>query len=127
MPEGMKPTEFKTRTLDLIESVDLAYTLLAPTDRGEIPVGLMICAVNGHRLQPHVLWFAWASPRNRLESVVNFINEMRKIWNIGISVEAGDWEFFTHVCRHGILERIGKWKGYFTDGDAMLYQSRRPK
>ena len=127
MPKGMKPREFKEQTLSLIEAVDLAYTLIAPTGRGEIPIGLMLCALSGHRLQPHVLWFEWASPRNRIESVVNFINEMRRMWNIGIAAEETYWPFFNHVCRHGILQRIGKWFDYYADGDALLYQSRKPK
>ncbi len=123
LDEDLDPVEFKTRALEFIGLLDDAFTLFAQTGRGEIPVGLMMVGLSEHRMEPHVFWFSWASARNKLESTVNFINEMRGMWKVHIVAEEKYWPFFVHVCRYGIMKRVGKLEGWYAKGDAMMFLS----
>lgn len=122
--ENLTAAEFNDKAIQFLLGFDQTYTLTAATGRGDIPVGLVVAAVEDHRMQPHVLWFAWASARNKIESAVNFINQMRPIWKVIITVEEKNWGFFTHVMKHGVLDRCGKINGYYGNGNAMIFYSK---
>ena len=75
---------------------------------------------------PHVIWFDWASPRNIIESTVNFLKDLVKDGNVVIFSERKTMFFFSHMARYGILNRRGTLKNYFSDGgDAIIYQGRK--
>jgi len=75
---------------------------------------------------PHVTWFSWATPRNKIESTVNFLKDLVKDGNVVIFSEKKTMYFFSHMARYGILDRRGTLKKYFPDGgDAIIYQGRK--
>lgn len=79
----------------------------------------------GHRvLEPHAQWFPWATPRQRLETIVKYVSEMRKTALLTIFSRMSDKDFYTHVCRYGIARRVGTIDGYFGDDPAALFQSK---
>lgn len=41
------------------------------------PVGVVAAISNGYLYQPHVEWFHWATPRNKLRSAVMFFQKFR--------------------------------------------------
>lgn len=75
---------------------------------------------------PHVIWFGWATPRNRIESTINFLKDLVKDGNVIIFSKRETIFFFSHMARYGILDRRGTLKKYFPDGgDAIVYQGRK--
>src|SRR6185437_6417133 len=107
-----------------------AFVMQAPVpDRGIIPVGIATVWYS-IRLPPHVreihcTWFAWATPRNKLESAVNFIYRMRMGNTLFWPSRSETIRFFDHVAHYGIARRVGTFKNYFGKGvDAAMFQSR---
>lgn len=127
MPRDMDPKRFREKVEEDMAGFHFAYVLTSRTGRGETPIGLMVGFISGHRMEPHVFWFPWASARNRIETMANFFNEMRRMWLILIWCREKDWPFFTHLMRYAILDRVGKVPSFYSAGeDAMLFRSREP-
>ncbi len=103
------------------------WMLEAPVGGKLTPVGLMVAAVVEHRMEPNVYWFPWASMRNKLETVVKFINFMRRHYLVIVMHPVAMKPFFEAVARHGVLTRAGVIPGYYADADAMFWWSPRPK
>lgn len=78
-----------------------------------------------HLMEPHVYWFPWATPRNRVEGATKFLNVMRKVWTILIYAEDKDHAFFKRIERYGVLRQVGKIHNYFeSGGTASVFQTR---
>lgn len=117
---------------DLLVRFHNIWTLIAGTERGEMPVGLVL------GFWPHpdefnvpfmildsFVWFPWASKRNRTEAAVNFINDARaEIPMLGF-VRPDDMSFFNMIAKHGIVRRVGTSHEIF-DGKAAIYETRTP-
>lgn len=90
-----------------------------------VPMGVAKANISGHRMEIHVHWLPWATRRNVLESTVRFLANMRK--EFLVLVFAGDEtkKFYEHVSRYGVLKRVGKITGYYSNGnDAILFQTK---
>lgn len=133
MPEGLRPRGFDLKFYEAAAFVEEIYTLTARHDGGRRPVGLILARIAEEpdmapRIEPHLLWFPWATPRNKLETSVKWLAEMRLKYLVLIMTPLKDKIFFTHLCRHGVLRVIGKIHFLFgEDDDGMAYQSTRPK
>ena len=99
----------------LLKRYDFEWTLLAECARGVVPVG-MVMAFQGHKdpsIAPFlvvgdIIWFPWASRRNKVESAVYFFTHARKIFPF-IDYAHGEVNkrFFEMLSRHGVMRRIG--------------------
>lgn len=122
----MNAREFLENMAVLVSNIDSFDILFAPTERGTIPVGIVAGELTAHRMTPEFIFFPWASPRNRLESIVNYINEFRRGFLIMIAVPEEEWRFCTHLLKYGILKRVGKIDDYYSlDEPMMLFVSKR--
>ena len=93
---------------------------------GQAPVCVTFVDKSQLAFFPHVIWFDWATPRNIIESTVNFLKDLVKDGNVVIFSEKENMFFFSHMARYGILDRRGTLKKYFPDGgDAIIYQGRK--
>lgn len=102
------------------------FTVLASTSRGKIPVCVVVAAIKKHIMEPHVIWFPWASPRNKIEADVAFFQKFRDQYMMMIHSPKEAWEFHDHICRYGVIRRIGYVAHWFDwDKPAMVFQSRR--
>jgi len=102
------------------------FTLLAPVDGKVIPIGLVGAEVRGKTMEPHAAWFKWASPRNKLTSLVNIGNEIRKVFTILVVAKEDSRAMYVQLCRYGLGRQVGKIHDYFEDGDTVsLFQSRK--
>ena len=77
-----------------------------------------------------IIWFRWSTPRKILETYVNFVNEVRKTVydesgnNMILEFAAEkDQAFFDHVCKYGIMRRVGTSHEIY-DGKCLIYESR---
>lgn len=127
-PPGLESSEFRSVILavlaDLLSRGGEGWIFLAETERGSIPVGLIIGFPNRGHCEPHLFWFPEASARNKLECCVKWLHEVKRRWKIDIWVRASQTSLFEHLCKYGLIRTVGKYRGCFEDGeDAFIYQS----
>lgn len=112
----------------LANHYDRAYTLFAKTKEGKRPAGIVLMHQPDKRAavlwMADVLWFPWATPRNKLESIVNFMNIMRKDWLVMEFAVPDEAAFFDHVCRYGVMRRAGTIFDLYTV-PAAVFQTRK--
>ena len=109
----------------------VAYTLIAtPPGKDTMPVGIVfgIKPFFGHQILwiGDFIWFPWASSRNKLETAVHFLNQMRKDWTVVGFAEPDVIPFFEHVCRYGVSRRAGTLFDLFEEGARGVFQTRKP-
>lgn len=118
--------ELRLRINMILEHSREAYLLYGNVkDRGLAPVGWMLTKSDGYRVEPHVEWFPWSSDRAKLEACVAFLNKLRKTHLALLHIHLEERGFFDHMCRYGILRRVGTVQDYFReDVHAAHYQTR---
>ena len=125
--EGLSIEEFDTKMTNeivgLIQNQGDAEVLFAKTTHGMIPVGLMTVLYGFHHIEPHVIWFKEASARNKLECTAQFLVSMKRGSSIMIASKPENVTFFGHLCKYGILRRIGTFRDYWEGGNAVFFQS----
>jgi len=118
--------EFNLRLFQTIEETDRTYIFVAPTNNGTIPVGMVSGTFNGPIFfVGNALWFKWASDRNKLESAVHFLNELRKEYVVVIHNHMDDKQFYEVVAKHGVIRRVGRLYDVFEDCPAQIWQTRK--
>jgi len=94
-------------------------------------VALVTMETDGWKLQPHVDFMPWASPKNMLLSTVAFFQKIRYDSSVGVClVHARGKTLFDHAAKYfppGFIRRIGKIPMGFPDGDDYLYSVRGRK
>ena len=71
-----------------------------------------------------MLWFPWASKRNKVEAAVHFFNVMRDDTPM---VEYADDEakpFFEMICRHGIMRRVETSFSVYPGKSVAVFETR---
>ncbi len=94
----------------VIQNHHAAWTLIAPTSKGNIPVGIVLAAwapnapymlVNG------CIWFPWASKRNILEAMVCFLAGVRKEHPLTFYALPEHKRTYEVCAMHGVVRRVG--------------------
>lgn len=108
-----------------------AWTLSAETAKGFMPVCIVL-AFYSHpnpKLSPFMiigdmLWFPWASTRNRIEAAVGFFNSIRK--EIPMMEYANDEAkpFFEMIAKHGIMRRVGTTLNVYPGQSTAVFETR---
>ena len=119
----LTPQEFIDRFIDNTQIADKIYIPVAQTKRGEIPVGVVLL-LEKNAIDLHAEWLPWASDRNILESSVRIIHDLKKDYNIVITISEKR-DHFIHLCRYGLLRSVGKLYNYFDNETAHIFQSVR--
>lgn len=133
--QQLEPSEFKEFIQQwAAECVSLGndwHVMIAPTKLGIIPVGIVSSERHetdemAVQYTPSMIWFSQSSLRNRLETTVKFLIDLKKKGNVTFICLERDWPFFQHVCNYGVLRPVGKlWKHYKDGSDAMMYRCVR--
>ena len=99
------------------------------------PIGIFMLKERDWIIEPHVVWFPWASARQKIESVTKLLDDIRrKPWDGGFGPEKKtafirsskkDSKFFTHIAKYGILRRIGTSETLGPDGAEALFETKR--
>lgn len=127
--EDMGPNEFDEAFKQFVlENIQACWVLEARTKKGFIPVGVS----HGHwffdaLLIGDTVWFPWASDRNKIESMVKLINELRKEHKLLGMIHPRDKDFFVYVAKHGIIRRVGTIYDFNPEGPMAMFQSRMPQ
>lgn len=92
-----------------------AWTLFADTRRGNMPVGMVLAfyshpepALSPFMILGDIIWFPWASTRNKIEAAVYFFSVIRSSLSL-VGYANGDVNkrFFEMLCQHSVMRRIG--------------------
>jgi hypothetical protein len=92
-----------------------AWTLFADTRRGNMPVGMVLAfyphadpALAPFMIVADIVWFPWASARNRIETAVYFFCTLRSSTPMLVCGRNDlDKRFFETICAHGVMRRTG--------------------
>lgn len=131
-PEGMTADAFvEAFGAYIAERYQVAYALVARAPGKDVmPVGVVfgIIPLHGKKVVwcGDFTWFPWASKRNKLECAVHFLNQMRKEWLVLGFSDMGAVPFFEHVCRYGVLRRVGTVFDMLIEGPTAVFQTRKP-
>lgn len=127
----LSPEEFQAEFLAQAETVYHGlWTLFAETKKGYLPSGLVL-GFYSHpdpRFAPFMnigdmIWFPWASPRNKVEMAVNFFNKIRNEIPMVEYAKFDDKRFFETIAKHGIMRRVGTMYNIY-DGPAAVFETR---
>lgn len=79
--------------------------------------------------EPHTAWFPWATARNKVECGLRFFNTVRREMCCLVYAPPTEREYYTQMCRYGVLRRVGRALDYFGfDNDpADIWETRRSK
>lgn len=130
--EGDDPDKFaEALSIYLMDRFQAFFTMFAkPPGRDVMPVGMVFGTIPFPNKQVmwcgDFTWFPWASSRNKLESAVNFLNRMRHEWLVIGFADDEVINFFEHVCRYGVMRRVGKVFDMFEGGPGGVFQTRKP-
>lgn len=107
--EGLSAKEF---TDFFIEFVYSQYAYAWTFEHKGKPIGVLF----GKDCGPFILvgdmvWMPWATKRQRVEHVVNFLNEIRKHLYILLTCDEKDLSFYNYIARHGVIRRVGTLHG----------------
>lgn len=89
-----------------------AFLLWALTERGQAPVGVVSVEYTQDAAWPHVIWFPWASPRNKLETAMRFLVDMKK--DVSVIVRTEEDRLYKRLSAYGVLRLIGESKSLKT-------------
>jgi len=116
---------FKGALGEMFSAFDTHYLMLARSEGEPRPVGMMSVIDGGYRIEPHALWFPWASSRNKLESFLNFFNKIRVTRLAILYIPEKEIRIFQHLERYGVIQRRGTISRFFEDGQfAAIFQTK---
>lgn len=132
--EHLTKDEFLEAVVWFMDENRLAgFIFMAEVSGKTQPIGLGLFWERGRILQTeNLIWFPWSTKRSILESYVSFIANFRK----EIHEESGknyvilefaqekDRKYFDHVCRYGVMRRVGTSLEVYPDGKSCIYESR---
>ncbi len=124
--------EFKTAfEQEVVNTYHAAWTLFAESKRGVLPIGLVLGFWSHHDAERapfmilgDMIWFPWASLRNKIESAVNFFNEARREIPMVEYARMKDKRFFEMIARHGIMRRVGTSHNVYRGEPAAVFETR---
>lgn len=128
MSEGADQKEFNEGMLWVIEDYikspdDLFYLVEAynETQKSTVPVGLIVVNFMQGAAWPLANWFTWATPRNKIEATVVFLEELQRESPIMIMGDDKTTKFLSHLGRYGLLSRSKVLKDFHGESRYLHY------
>ena len=95
-------------------------------DTGKVvPVAAVTVIPAQGQMWPHVYWFPWATARNKIECSLRFLLDTKERFNLIVVSLPQDVDFFMHLCRYGVIRRIGTGRGWLGETDVVLFETVR--
>lgn len=91
------------------------------------PVCLIASMYDGWRLEPHIQWFPWATPRNKVRVTVGLLIALRHSQDVGVTVVRSDEknaEFFHRLKRYVPIYHSGSIRFGRPGGADVLFSVR---
>lgn len=129
LPPHLDKEQFQLTVMEHLGSHHFEWIIECKTSNGLRPVGLVYAdfRFNGNGIEPHIHWFDWASPRNQLEGVLAFINDVGKHHKIFLYIPDDILGFFERVYKYKTLKKGCKISDCYGRGrHATMYYSPGP-
>lgn len=115
-PEGLDQNSFRL----LIERMGYGAAVWTMTDKDGRPVGVVVGYPRTEiAFEPHVRWFPWASPRNRLECALRFIRKESKAFTLLIFTRPEERNFWQVMARYGVLRKVNPVYNLYRKNDTV--------
>jgi hypothetical protein len=130
LPGGIEADDFRAAFENkIVGRFDALWTLLAGTKKGYLPAGLVLGfwphpEIQHFMVVDALVWFPWSTPRNRIESVTNFVSKLRSEIPLMAFVRQANKEFLEVLARHGIVRRVGTSYTVFAGEPASVWETR---
>jgi len=131
IPRELTRDAFIERMHELLVLGEFDWVIEAPGDGGgHRPIGLMLAVSRnaGNAIEPHIDWFPWATPRNQMEGIAQWLKETSKQIKILVYVRIDESAMWHRLAgKYRILNRGCKILDYFGRGeDAMFFYTPGP-
>ena len=131
---GMNAEEFRAAfEVEITTRYHAAWTMFAETKKGFVPVGFVLGfyshpdpAFSPFMIVGDMVWFPWASARNKVESAVNFFNRIRSETPMMEYARGDAKAFFEMIAKHGIMRRVGTSFNVYPGEPTSVFETRAP-
>ena len=127
------PEEFTAKAEPFLAAADKIF-FLEDTNKefesGKGPVGVVLCNYDEWSLFPHVEWFPWTTPQNKLRCTVGFLQAMRYTRDVGIikiQANAANDKWFKWLKRYVAINLAGRIPHGRADGMESIFYIRGRK
>lgn len=125
---SLEPDEFKAAfEMEIFNGYDAAWILFAVTSKGFVPAGMVLGEWGPRKAFMEIVgacWFPWASKRNIIEAMVNFLNSIRKQIPLMFFALHEHKKLYDVCAMHGIIRRIGTSYTAFPKQTAAVFETR---
>jgi len=132
MPGDATQEEFNDGIRYFIESFtpgvnDLFYVIEAHNDgkKSTVPVGLFVVNFHEGAAWPKAFWFSWATPRNKIEATVVFLEQLQQEAPVMILADKELTKFLSHLGRYGLLSRSKVLKNFIPGQSCYLHYGKK--
>jgi hypothetical protein len=114
---------FEQKVYETLGMADYDWIVDARQGDNIRPVGLILAHAlpDGRRIEPHVDWFPWATPRNKLEGLAAYLRDVGKRFKILVYVEQAEQNFWERLKQYRLLRHGCKIIDYFDRGEHAFF------
>jgi len=114
---------FQEKVIETLARADYDWIVEARQNDNMRPVGVILAHAlpDGRRIEPHVDWFPWATPRNKLEGLAAFLREVSKRFKILVYVEEREQNFWERLKQYRLLRHGCKVIDHFDRGEHAFF------
>lgn len=117
----------------MMEDVDVSpmvggaerYIGYGNTKHGYGPACIVDVAGTDYVAEPHVTWFPWTTPANRIVNFKWAMAHFAESREVMLTVEKSQKKFFEHFVKRGILRKVGYLKNMPEVDEIHMYQYER--
>lgn len=127
--DDLSEVAFTNKVMEFLGIADLDWIVEARHKEGIRPVGLVLAyaMLDGRRIEPHIDWFPWATPRNKLEGMAAYLRDVSKQYKILVYVKTDETLMWERLTKYRILCRACKIRDHYSRGEhAMHYYTAGP-
>ena len=119
IPPELPQTMFESRIIEFLARADYDWIVEARNGDGVRPVGIILAQamLDGRRIEPHIEWFPWATPRNRFEGIAAYLREVGKRFKILVYTEESEQAFWERLKMYRLLRHGCKVIDHFDRGE----------
>lgn len=95
------------------------------TKHGYAPACILDVAGTPYVFEPHVTWFPWVRPKDKIVNFKWAMQELAKSAEVMLTVQKDQTPFFEHFVKLGVLRKIGFINRLPEIGEVHMYQYER--